>query len=116
MNRQMLGRREFNGLFAALGLSFPAVSTMLTALSSASTFAADAGPPSNGAGRTVRFSNGTIVPALGQGSWHLAQGRHPAAIEEEALRTGLSLGMTLIDTSDNYGDAFDAAVLFPIFR
>src|SRR5450759_605143 len=46
----------------------------------------------------------TVVPALGQGSWHLGQGRHPEAIEEEALRTGLSLGMTLIDTSGNYGD------------
>ena len=34
----------------------------------------------------------------------LGQGRHPAAEEEEALRTGLSLGMTLIDTSGDYGD------------
>jgi diketogulonate reductase-like aldo/keto reductase len=41
---------------------------------------------------------------LGQGSWHLGQGRHPAAEEEDALRTGLSLGMTLIDTSGNYGE------------
>jgi diketogulonate reductase-like aldo/keto reductase len=48
--------------------------------------------------------NGTIVPAIGQGSWHLGQGRHPAALEEEALRTGISLGMTLIDTSGNYGN------------
>jgi len=51
----------------------------------------------NGAGRTV------IVPALGQGSWHLAQGRHPEAVEEEALRTGISLGITLIDTAELYG-------------
>jgi len=41
---------------------------------------------------------------LGQGSWHLAQGRHPAAEEEEALRTGLSLGMTLIDTAEAYSN------------
>ena len=27
-----------------------------------------------------------------------------AALEEEALRTGISLGMTLIDTSGNYGE------------
>ena len=40
---------------------------------------------------------------MGQGCWHLGQGRHPAAVEEEALRTGISLGMTLIDTSGNYG-------------
>jgi diketogulonate reductase-like aldo/keto reductase len=48
--------------------------------------------------------NGTIVPTVGQGSWHLGQGRHPATLEEEALRTGISLGMTLIDTSANYGN------------
>jgi diketogulonate reductase-like aldo/keto reductase len=46
---------------------------------------------------------GTIVPALGQGSANLAQGRRPEAAEAEALRTGLSLGMTLIDTAEMYG-------------
>jgi diketogulonate reductase-like aldo/keto reductase len=54
--------------------------------------------------RTVKFRDGTIVPVLGQGSWHLAQGRHPAAEEKEALRTGLSLGMTLIDTAEIYSN------------
>ena len=58
---------------------------------------------SNGTAQTVKFRDGTIVPAIGQGSWHIGQGRHPATEEEEALRTGLSLGMTLIDTSGNYG-------------
>src|SRR5262249_27374775 len=60
------------------------------------------GVASRGAGLTVKFSGGTIVEALGQGSWHLGQGRHLAAAEE-ALRTGLSLGMTLIDTLGNFG-------------
>jgi aryl-alcohol dehydrogenase-like predicted oxidoreductase len=62
------------------------------------------GEASNGAGRTVQFQNGIVVSALGQGSWHLAQGRHPEAVEEEALRTGLALGMTLIDTAEIYSD------------
>jgi diketogulonate reductase-like aldo/keto reductase len=62
------------------------------------------GAASSGASRTVKFPTGLVVPALGQGSWHLGQGRHPATEEEEALRTGLSLGMTLIDTSGNYGE------------
>jgi diketogulonate reductase-like aldo/keto reductase len=53
--------------------------------------------------RTVKLRNGTRVSAVGQGSWHLAQGRHPSAVEEEALRTGLSLGMTVIDTAELYG-------------
>lgn len=54
--------------------------------------------------RTVKFRDGIVVPALGQGSGGLAQGRHPAAEEEDALRTGISLGMTVIDTSEGYAD------------
>jgi diketogulonate reductase-like aldo/keto reductase len=50
----------------------------------------------------VKFPDGTIVPALGQGSANLAQGNHPETVEEEALRTGLALGMTLIDTAEIY--------------
>src|ERR1700756_2276023 len=95
MNKQLLNRREFNGVCLALGSSFFSAGTMIVALSSAS---AGAGTP------MVKFHDGTIVPALGQGSANLAQGRHPDAAEEEALRTGLSLGMTLIDTAEMYGD------------
>ena len=51
----------------------------------------------------MKFRDGTVVPALGQGSAGLGKGRHPQADEEEALRTGLSLGMTLIDTAEVYG-------------
>jgi len=104
MNKQLLSRREFHGFCAALGASLPAVSAMMASLSSASALAAATGATPNATGRTVKFRDGTIVPALGQGSWHLAQGRHPEAVEEEALRIGLSLGMTLIDTSANYSN------------
>ena len=52
----------------------------------------------------MKIHDNTIVPALGQGSARLGQGRHPEAAEEEALRTGLSLGMTLIDTAEIYGN------------
>jgi len=104
MSKQLLDRRELGGLCAALGSSLPAVSAMLTGLSGASAFAAATGTDSNVAGRMVKFRGGTVVPALGQGSGGLGQGRHPAAVEEEALRTGLSLGMTLIDTSEGYGN------------
>jgi diketogulonate reductase-like aldo/keto reductase len=54
-------------------------------------------------GRTAKFRDGTVVPALGQGSAGLGKGKHPQAVEEEAVRTGLSLGMTLIDTAEGYG-------------
>jgi len=53
---------------------------------------------------TARLPDGTIVPALGQGTWHMGEGRHFADQEVEALRLGLDLGMTLIDTAEMYGD------------
>ena len=89
----LLSRREFSGICGTLG--------SLIALGAPS-FGAATGAAATA--RTVKLPDGTLVPALGQGSWHLAQGRHPAAEEEEALRTGLSLGMTLIDTSGDYGN------------
>ena len=104
MKKQWLSRREFNGLCAALGSSLPTVSAIIAALSSASAFAAAPGAASNGASRTVKFRDGVVAPALGQGSAQLGVGRRPQAVEEEALRTGLSLGMTLIDTAEIYGN------------
>jgi diketogulonate reductase-like aldo/keto reductase len=92
---KVLNRRDFNGLCVALGSSLSSVGTMSVALSSASARAASL---------TVKFRDGTMVPALGQGSANLAQGRYPEAAEEEALRTGLLLGMTLIDTAEMYGN------------
>ena len=103
MKKHLLSRREFNGLCAALGSSLPTISTSVAALSSASAFAAP-GLVSNGAKHTVKFRDGVVAPALGQGTGGLAQGRRPQAVEEEALRTGLSLGMTLIDTAEIYGN------------
>ena len=92
----LLSRRELNERCVAL-------SSLLT-LSGALALGAVTAVASTGTARTVKFRDGTVVPALGQGSWHLGQGRHPAAVEEEALRTGLSLGMTLIDTAEGYSN------------
>jgi diketogulonate reductase-like aldo/keto reductase len=92
---RLVNRREFNGLCAAL-------SSFVTS-SGVSAFDAATGATSTGTGRTVRFRDGTVVPALGQGSAGLGKGRRPLVDEEEALRTGLSLGMTLIDTAEMYG-------------
>ncbi len=44
------------------------------------------------------------LPRLGQGTWHMGEGHAPAAQEADALRLGLDLGMTLIDTAEMYGD------------
>jgi diketogulonate reductase-like aldo/keto reductase len=54
--------------------------------------------------RAVDLPSGVTIPVLGQGTWHLGQGRHPRAEELEALRVGIELGMTVIDTAEMYGD------------
>jgi diketogulonate reductase-like aldo/keto reductase len=95
MNKPLFGRREFTAGCAAFGM---------LALAETERAPAAAGARSKSRARTVRLPDGTVVSALGQGAWHLGQGRHPLAVEEEAVRLGVSLGMTLIDTSGNYGD------------
>ena len=102
MNKHLLNRREFTARCAAFGLSLPAVSAMSATQATAQV--PGSGAASQPAARTVKLPDGTTVPALGQGAWHLGQGRHPPAVEEDALRTGIALGMTLIDTSGNYGN------------
>ena len=100
MNKRLLNRRQFSAICATLGLSLPAGAM----LSHPSALAADVSASAQAHPRTVELPSGNIVPAIGQGSWHLGQGRHQAAVEEQALRLGLSLGMRLIDTAENYGD------------
>src|SRR5215467_1324144 len=99
MDSELPSRREFTRLCAT---SLFSAGTLLAASSSAPAQNAAVGAAST-IRRTVKFRDGTIVPALGQGSARLGKGRHPQAVEEEALRTGLSLGMTLIDTAELYG-------------
>ena len=99
MNIRLLNRREFTRLWATSLFSAGAI---LAASSGApAQQAAPGAAPTTG--RTVKLRDGTIVPALGQGSARLGRGRHPQAAEEEALRAGISLGMTVIDTAEIYG-------------
>lgn len=53
--------------------------------------------------RTVSFGEmGPEVPVIGQGTWYIEQARHDNAIS--ALRRGLDLGLTHIDTAEMYGN------------
>ncbi|MET7607119.1 aldo/keto reductase, partial [Streptomyces avermitilis] len=54
--------------------------------------------------RTVVLPSGEEIAALGQGTWYL--GEDPARREREiaALRLGVDLGMTVVDTAEMYGD------------
>jgi len=54
--------------------------------------------------RHVRLPDGTEVPALGQGTWHMGEARRSAAAEVAALKLGIELGVTLIDTAEMYGN------------
>jgi diketogulonate reductase-like aldo/keto reductase len=50
---------------------------------------------------------GRPVPIFGQGTWYIDDAHRPTAVA--ALRRGLDLGMTHIDTAEMYGDAEDVA-------
>ncbi|KQM81772.1 aldo/keto reductase [Sphingomonas sp. Leaf23] len=54
--------------------------------------------------KMIRFPDGTTVPALGQGTWMMAEDPTRRPDEIAALREGLSLGLTLIDTAEMYAD------------
>src|SRR5712692_7608389 len=47
---------------------------------------------------------GMDVPVIGQGTWMIEGGRGVEQRSIEALRLGLDLGMTHIDTAEMYGD------------
>jgi diketogulonate reductase-like aldo/keto reductase len=100
-NQSLLTRRQFGARAAALGLSLPMLGAFLRESASAQSSAA--GAAAKWAAPLVKFPDGTTVPPIGLGCWHLGQDRHPVAVEEDALRTGLSMGVTLLDTSGNYG-------------
>ena len=54
--------------------------------------------------RTQEFGNaGPQAPAIGQGTWYIDHGDRKRAVA--ALRRGIELGMTHIDTAEMYGDA-----------
>ena len=52
--------------------------------------------------RTTTLPSGEAIPVLGQGTWGMAERKHPREQEIQALRVGLDLGMTLIDTAEMY--------------
>jgi diketogulonate reductase-like aldo/keto reductase len=101
---EMIDRREFNRLCTRLSVAAPSLGAMISISENMKAVAASAAGETESARRTVTFRDGTVVAALGQGSWQLGQGRHPQAAEEEAMRTGIALGMTLIDTAEIYGN------------
>ncbi|RWO91784.1 aldo/keto reductase [Mesorhizobium sp.] len=52
--------------------------------------------------RTTTLPSGEAVPVLGQGTWKMGEHARRHADEVNALKLGLDLGMTLIDTAEMY--------------
>lgn len=55
-------------------------------------------------GKTVALPSGEAVSALGQGTWHMGEDPARRAEEVAALRAGLDLGLSLIDTAEMYAE------------
>ncbi len=54
--------------------------------------------------RTTTLPSGKTIPAFGLGTWRMGESARKRADEVKALAHGLSLGVTLIDTAEMYGD------------
>lgn len=55
--------------------------------------------------RTTPLPSGEQIPVFGLGTWRMGEESGRAAAEADALRLGLDLGATLIDTAEMYFDA-----------
>ncbi|TCW16335.1 diketogulonate reductase-like aldo/keto reductase [Raoultella sp. BIGb0138] len=54
--------------------------------------------------RTLRFGDRAAVPAIGQGTWYMGESAARRAQEVAALRAGVELGLTVIDTAEMYAN------------
>jgi diketogulonate reductase-like aldo/keto reductase len=56
------------------------------------------------------------VPVIGQGTWRMGDARRTRAAEIAALREGLALGMTHIDTAEMYGGGGAEELIAEVLR
>ncbi len=54
--------------------------------------------------RSIQFPDGTSVPSLGLGTWYIGDSHARRDAEIAALRRGIDLGMSLIDSAEMYGN------------
>jgi diketogulonate reductase-like aldo/keto reductase len=54
--------------------------------------------------RTVSLPDGGTMPVLGLGTWMMGERKREAAAELAALKLGIELGFSLIDTAEMYGN------------
>jgi diketogulonate reductase-like aldo/keto reductase len=56
------------------------------------------------AAKTVTLPSGETLPALGLGTWHMGEAAAKRKDEVAALKTGIDLGLTVIDTAEMYAN------------
>ncbi len=61
-------------------------------------------PGGNNATKMIQFSGDVSLPAIGQGTWYMGEDASQRKTEVAALRAGIELGLTLIDTAEMYAD------------
>lgn len=61
--------------------------------------------------RRVTLPGGETVPALGQGTWMMGESPGRREAEIAALRRGVELGLTLIDTAEMYGEGASESLI-----
>jgi diketogulonate reductase-like aldo/keto reductase len=54
--------------------------------------------------KKISFYASKPLPAIGQGTWYMGENTTQHADEVHALRAGIDLGLTLIDTAEMYAD------------
>jgi len=54
--------------------------------------------------KNLKLPSGRAIPVLGQGTWNMGEDPGARADEVAALRLGLDLGITLVDTAEMYGE------------
>ena len=66
--------------------------------------------------RTLRLPGGETVPVLGQGTWGMGEDPGSRGAEVAALRRGLELGLSLIDTAEMYAEGGSEEVIAEAIR
>ena len=64
----------------------------------------------------IVFRDGTAMPRLGQGAWYMGEHKERRAQELEALHQGITLGMTLLDTAEMYGQGASEKLLGEVLK
>ncbi|MGA9380640.1 MAG: aldo/keto reductase [Phormidium sp.] len=54
--------------------------------------------------RNLELPSGQLIPVLGMGTWQMGENTRNRQSEIDALRYGLDLGLSLIDTAEMYGE------------